>query len=195
MNPNIPSIDQLVELALPAPVSYAPQTWGWWTLLGLLVATLLVWAARRYWVWRRDRYRREALVRLNQLHASNELSALRELPELLKRVALSIPATHASPVGASLLAMRALYSKTMLTDRTPSRAGSLPQENPGALTGEDWQAFLAKHSPTPLPADFSQQLATLAYAPDATLLALPTEQRQQVFETCRTWVEQHHVAV
>ena len=28
MNPNIPSIDQLKEIALPAPVSYAPQTWG-----------------------------------------------------------------------------------------------------------------------------------------------------------------------
>ncbi|PTT96937.1 DUF4381 domain-containing protein, partial [Pseudomonas sp. HMWF031] len=29
MNPNVPSIDQLKEIALPAPVSYAPQTWGW----------------------------------------------------------------------------------------------------------------------------------------------------------------------
>ena len=34
MNPNIPSIEQLKELGLPAPVSYAPQTWGWWVLLG-----------------------------------------------------------------------------------------------------------------------------------------------------------------
>ena len=99
INPNIPSIDQLVELALPAPISYTPQTWGWWTLLGLAVAGVLIWAARRYWIWRRDRYRREALVRLNQLQGSNELSALRELPELLKRVAISIPA---APVGARL---------------------------------------------------------------------------------------------
>lgn len=72
---------------------------------------------------------------------------------------------------------------------------SLLQEKVGALTGEEWQAFLAQHSPTALPADFSQHLATLAYAPDATLLALPPAQRQQLFDTCKTWVEQHHVAV
>ena len=36
MNPNVPSIEQLKEIALPAPVSYAPQTWGWWVLLAVL---------------------------------------------------------------------------------------------------------------------------------------------------------------
>ena len=59
----------------------------------------------------------------------------------------------------------------------------------------EWQAFLNKHSTQPLPEDFSQQLALLAYAPDEQLLALPGEQRQQVFDTCALWVEQHHVAV
>lgn len=94
MTAHIPSIDQLTELGLPAPVSYTPQTWGWWLLLGLLIAGVLVWAGRRYWQWRRDRYRREALVRLAELENSSEpISALRELPELLKRVALSMPST------------------------------------------------------------------------------------------------------
>jgi hypothetical protein len=46
----------------------------------------------------------------------------------------------------------------------------------------------------PLPADFSQKLSLLAYAPDAVLRALPSEQRQQLFDTCRHWVEHHHVA-
>jgi hypothetical protein len=45
-----------------------------------------------------------------------------------------------------------------------------------------------------LPANFSQQLSLLAYAPDAALRALPNEQRQQLFDTCKTWVEHHHVA-
>ncbi|KJZ50733.1 MULTISPECIES: DUF4381 domain-containing protein [Pseudomonas] len=164
MNPAIPSIDQLKEMALPAPVSYAPQTWGWWALLALLIVTLLVLGARRYWQWRRDRYRREALVRLEELQQrSNDLSALRELPELLKRVAISMP--NAKPVGS-----------------------------PAALGKEDWQVFLQRHSKQPLPADFSQQLSLLAYAPDAALRAMPTEQRQQLFSTCKTWVERHHVA-
>ncbi|MGE8150143.1 DUF4381 domain-containing protein [Pseudomonas vancouverensis] len=120
MNPDIPSIDQLKEIPLPAPVSYAPQTWGWWVLLGLLVMTVLIVAARRYWQWRRDRYRREALLRLAQLQKrSDDLNALRELPQLLKRTALSMPAAH--PVGASLLAMasRHLTLKASLPTTPP----------------------------------------------------------------------------
>jgi hypothetical protein len=194
MNPNIPSIEQLKEIALPAPVSYAPQTWGWWVLLAVLIGAVLLVGARRYWQWQRDRYRREALVRLAELQNSDDqLQALRELPELLKRVALSMPADwNTNPVGASLLAMRPLHSLLMSTDRTPSRASSLPQVT--VLGGKNWQAFLARHSSQPLPADFSQQLAQLAYAPDTTLLALPSDQRDQLFATCKHWVEHHHVA-
>jgi hypothetical protein len=81
----------------------------------------------------------------------------------------------------------------MSTDLTPSRAGSLPQVT--TLGGKDWQAFLERHSAQPLPADFSQQLAQLAYAPDTVLLALPSIQRDQLFATCKHWVEHHHVAV
>ncbi|VVQ35202.1 hypothetical protein PS943_04166 [Pseudomonas fluorescens] len=199
MTPSIPSIEQLKEIALPVPVSYAPQTWGWWVLLCLLVIAVLLVSARRYWQWRRDRYRREALVRLAELQSSDDqLNALRELPELLKRVALSMPSPwNKKPVGASLLAMRALHSPLMSTDRTPSsdrrpETSSLPQVT--ALGGKDWQAFLGLHSAQPLPADFSQQLAQLAYAPDTVLLALPSDQRNQLFATCKHWVEHHHVA-
>ena len=92
MTSPIPSIDQLQTLALPAPVSYLPQTWGWWALLGLVLSGLAVWAARACRHWRRDRYRREALQRLAQLRGANDpLGTLRELPTLLKRVALSMP--------------------------------------------------------------------------------------------------------
>ncbi|MHC8294268.1 DUF4381 domain-containing protein [Pseudomonas sp. LB3P58] len=196
MNPNIPSIEQLKEIALPAPVSYAPQTWGWWVLLAVLIGSVLLVGARRYWQWRRDRYRREALVRLAELQNSDDqLEALRELPELLKRVALSMPSPwNKKPVGASLLAMAARHSTSKVTDTPPSRASSLPQGTVGALGGEDWQAFLVLHSAQSLPCDFSQQLAQLAYAPDAALLALKTVQRDQLFATCKHWVEHHHVA-
>ncbi|MNF05483.1 hypothetical protein D3C80_2052160 [compost metagenome] len=63
-----------------------------------------------------------------------------------------------------------------------------------AFGGKDWQTFLQQHIRQPLPADFSQQLALLAYAPDATLRALPAEHRQHLFDTCKHWVETHHVA-
>ncbi|WP_338919024.1 DUF4381 domain-containing protein [Pseudomonas silesiensis] len=192
MNPNVPSIEQLKEIGLPAPVSYVPQTWGWWVLLALLVITVVLIGARRYWQWRRDRYRREALVRLAELQNSDDpLSALRELPVLLKRVALSMPsAWNPTTVGAGLPAKAVCQSTSMLNVRTPS----LASQGAGALGGADWQAFLVRHSTHPLPADFSQQLAQLAYAPDATLLALPETQRQHLFTTCKHWVESHHVA-
>lgn len=162
MNPNIPAIEQLQELALPAPISYAPHTWGWAVLLGLLLASAALLGARRYWHWRRNRYRRQALARLGQLRqARDPLAALRELPELLKRAALSMP----SPAPPHLAA---------------------------PLSGEPWQAFLRRHGPAP--AGFSQQLALLAYAPDATLLALPAPQRQALFDHCQHWLEHHHVA-
>ncbi len=199
MNPQIPSIEQLKELSLPAPVSYAPQTWGWWVLLALLILAALLIGIRRYWQWRRDAYRREGLARLAQLRSrSDDLNALRELPELLKRVALSMP-THksflwnANPVGASLLAKRPAHSTSVVSDTSPSRAGSLPQ-GIAARGREDWQVFLQQHSKKPLPADFSTQLAQLAYAPDDTLRALPAPQRQALFDTCQSWMEHHHVA-
>jgi len=191
MNPNIPSIDQLKEMPLPTPVSYTPQTWGWWVLLGLLVLAVVLGSAQRYWQWRRDRYRREALVRLAELQQrSNDLDALRELPELLKRVALSIPTAQ-----AHRWSWRRLQTIAHIDTAGKQKiAASAFRDSVAPLGKNDWQAFLQTCSAKPLPADFSQQLALLAYAPDSTLLALPNEQRQQLFNTCKTWVEQHHVA-
>lgn len=161
-----PSIEQLQELALPVPVSYLPQTWGWVGLLLILLLVGAVWAARRYWRWRQDRYRREAMTRLNQLECAlnddnGQIPALRELPELLKRVALSMPG----------------------------------QPDVATLSGDAWQEFLASRSRDALPSDFSQQLASLAYGPDAQLRQLTTVQRQQLLHQCKQWVERHHVAV
>ncbi|MFK3823505.1 DUF4381 domain-containing protein [Pseudomonas yamanorum] len=127
MNANVPSIEQLKELGLPAPVSYWPQTWGWWVMLGLLAIALLVLGVRAWLRWRRNAYRREALARLNVIED------LRELPELLKRVALSMPLA-------------------------PEEHQRVP-----TLSGADWQAFLLRHGGTAVPEDFSRQLASLAY--------------------------------
>ena len=198
MNPNIPSIEQLKELGLPAPISYAPQTWGWWVLLAVLMLAALLIGMRRYWQWRRDAYRREGLERLTQLRSrSDDLSALRELPELLKRVALSMPTQNQrwNPilVGASLLAKKPAQSTPSVPDTPRSRAGSLPQ-GVAALAKEDWQSFLQQHSKKQLPVEFSAQLAQLAYAPDDALRTLPAAQREALFDTCEHWVEHHHVA-
>ena len=127
MNSHVPSIEQLKEMGLPTPISYWPQTWGWLALLGLLALALVVLGIRAWLRWRRNAYRREAMARLNALQD------LRELPELLKRVALSMPLA-------------------------PQEHQRVP-----TLSGADWQAFLLRHAKVPLPEDFSRQLASLAY--------------------------------
>lgn len=92
-----PNISQLKELELTTPAfSYFPQTWGWLVLLLVILVTLSVWAVLRWRRWRRNQYRRDALLRLAQLqdeasHEQQRLRALREVPELVKRVALSMP--------------------------------------------------------------------------------------------------------
>jgi hypothetical protein len=163
---SLPAIEQMKELALPAPVtSYWPQTWGWLVLLLVLLAL----AGTGYWQrrrrWQRARYRREALLRLTQLRQQMEdparrVSALRELPELLKRVALSMPTQQAC----------------------------------AALHGEHWQAFLQRHAAQPLPAQLAGQLAHLAYAPAQRVAELTAEQREQLLGICQHWIEAHHVA-
>lgn len=162
-----PSIDQLQELALPAPAaSYLPQTWGWLALLLVLASIAAICLVLRWRRWQRDRYRREALARLDSLTQSlgqreRRLQALRELPELLKRVALSMPG--APPVAR--------------------------------LGGAQWQAFLVEHATLPVPDGFAARLATFAYAPEERLAALNDAEVEATLATCRQWIETHHVAV
>lgn len=99
-SPRVATIDQLQELAPGAPpFDYLPQTWGWALILVLLLLVALVGATIRWRRWRRDRYRREALdvlARLERELAAHGPLALRPLPELLKRVALSMPSARAA---------------------------------------------------------------------------------------------------
>lgn len=90
------NISQLQDLPLPAAVSYLPQTWGWLALLLLLLGVGLYYAGRSLYRWRRNRYRRAALAEFSRLQLAltepaQTVAALRQLPELLKRTALSMP--------------------------------------------------------------------------------------------------------
>ena len=89
------NISQLQVLPLPPAVSFFPQTWGWLALLLLLFGITLFYAGRAAWRWRLNRYRRAALVELalieSALRNAANRNALRQLPDLLKRTALSMP--------------------------------------------------------------------------------------------------------
>lgn len=106
MNAAVPGLDQLHELPWPAAPMWVPGTWGWLLIVGLLALALLARIVARLCRWWRDRYRREALVCLDALERRlrvdpADCAALRELPELLKRVALTIaPRTEVARLGS-----------------------------------------------------------------------------------------------
>lgn len=88
------ALRSLHDIAVPPPISWLPQTWGWALLAGLLgillLCAFLVWL-RRY---RRNAYRREALRFLDGIsrdirNPMTREKGVHELTELLKRTALA----------------------------------------------------------------------------------------------------------
>lgn len=85
-------LDLMHDLVPPEPIAWTPQTIGWlvagvWLLV---VLGLLVW--HRVQVWRRNRYRREALAELRAISSQPDLSPqamASEIATLIKRTALA----------------------------------------------------------------------------------------------------------
>ena len=138
------ALQKLADIALPPPVSWWPQTWGWAALAGLL-ALLAVWrivrALRRY---RADRYRRAALAELDRLERTLSGAALMAvLPPLLKRVALAAwPRTDVAALsGAEWVAFLRAHggsagfsARTLLDDLEYRRATVSAAEASAAAT-------------------------------------------------------------
>jgi hypothetical protein len=88
------ALRSLHDIAMPPPVSWMPQTWGWAALAVILLLILMLAALRAIRRFRRNAYRREALLQLDRLKGDVAVSArhdpaLRQLSELLKRTALA----------------------------------------------------------------------------------------------------------
>lgn len=80
--PSAGSLANLHDILLPSPVPWWPPAPGWYVILALLIVLGGV-LALRWWLRRRaNAYRREALALADSVTPA-------ELPELLKRVALS----------------------------------------------------------------------------------------------------------
>lgn len=160
----LPSIDQLLQLPLPASVSYWPRTWGWLALAAAVLVLIGMGAWRHARHRRRNRYRREGLRLLEALHrvSRSDPHAARALPRLLKRVGLSSVA--------------------------PAERARV-----GVLAGEDWVAFL-KSGADVFPPDTGALLRTLAYGPASDVESIPAATMAQLFTASRLWMERHHVA-
>ena len=86
------AIRGIVEIDVPAPPPFRPETPAWWVLLALLLALLARRAWQRYQRYRRNAYRRSALATLAALRCAYEAgdsSPLRELAPLLRATAIT----------------------------------------------------------------------------------------------------------
>ncbi len=89
---NLPQLLGLMhDLVRPEPVSWMPQTPGWWIALAWLTAVIVILLWHRYRAWRRNRYRREALATLRSIEANsvNEKQVAGQIAILLRRTALA----------------------------------------------------------------------------------------------------------
>ncbi len=146
------ALKSLADIAMPAPVSWIPQTWGWAMLaiiiLGLIAVACWRWMKRR----RADRYRREALAILSKLekdigrHPGMDQAVVEAVPALLKRVALA----------------------------------AWPREEVAASSGQEWVTFLVETLPAgKLDPDLARVLIELEYrdvaiAPEQTAKLIAT---------------------
>lgn len=82
-----PMVRGINEIVAPAGIDWLPQTIGWYVIGALGVALVIRWSWRVFKIWLRDRYRREALSRLNAL-ASEQAATPASINELLKTAAI-----------------------------------------------------------------------------------------------------------
>lgn len=157
----------LQEIALPAPPSWLPQTWGW-VVIAALVLALIAWVAWRVWRHHRaNRYRREALAELGRIEQ-----------------ALTARGEDGESRAQALVALPALVKRTALA--------AAPRAQVAALSDVQWLAFLDQTLPGKAFSEGAgRMLPALAYDPrppsaDAT---------QALVALVRRWIAHHHVRV
>ncbi|MGH6760764.1 MAG: DUF4381 domain-containing protein [Phyllobacterium sp.] len=159
-------MEQLADIVVPAPVSWAPQTWGWAVLATVILMSALIALLRWHHHRKVNRYRREALAKLAMLEqqlgdAATRPQSIAAIPELVKRVAL----------------------------------GAWPRNEVASLSGNQWTEFLSrsggKHS---LPEPATRFLADLEYRSAASLAAMSEDDARAIVTSIRQWIGGHVVS-
>ncbi len=153
------------EIGLPDPVSYFPQTVGWYGVFILLLAGF-GWFSYRLWCrWRKNRYRRIALKRLvkieQQLPTEGKCreSVIRQLPVLVKETALQV----------------------------------YPRADIAQLSGQAWLTFLDdRYGNRDFTQGVGQLLNTLSYRSPEVLGQLSLLQLKELITLIRQWIREHN---
>jgi hypothetical protein len=161
------ALENLREIFLPGPVSWMPQTIGWYVVFGIV---LLLAGWRVYRSFRRlraNRYRRFALEELEVIEKElqqpeKRANALAEIPVLVKRTVLS----------------------------------AFPRTDVAGLSGETWLAFLDKTmGGREFRKGEGRLLPELAYASGARIASLPDERISELLQIVRLWIRRHVVSI
>lgn len=157
----------LHDIVLPEPVSWVPQTLGWWILLGILVVALAWATAAAIRRRRTNRYRTLALAHLARIETE-----------------LADPATRATAVTA----LPVLVKQTALAFR--------PRSEVAALSGSSWLRFLDdSYGGSGFTEGPGRLLSTLAYSTPATTNTLPSAELEALVDLVRRWIRRHRVRV
>jgi hypothetical protein len=157
------ALERLHESPLPDPVSWMPQTVGWYVLLGLFLLTAARFACACVLRHRRNRYRRSALAELDLIERDlqrqdRRAEAMAALPALLKRTALS----------------------------------AYPRVEVAGLGGDAWLSFLDRTlDATGFMNGEGRMLSELAYAPESRLARAPDDSVRNVLRLARRWISSH----
>lgn len=156
-------IKGLIEISLPQPVSYWPQTIGWYILFGLLFLAAAWMGYRRYRYHKTNKYRRWALTKLDDIERVlkqdwGKEKTLSEIPVLVKRTALHC----------------------------------FPRENIASLSGDDWLRFLdTSYGGTDFHSGPGKILEQTAYRNAQQLEQYKKEDIQQLIDVVRRWIKKH----
>ncbi|WP_426233202.1 DUF4381 domain-containing protein [Pararhizobium sp. DWP3-4] len=159
------ALESLKDIALPEPVSWMPQTWGWGLVAVFLLVVAVLLALRALRRYRANAYRRQALVELNGieprvLDPQTRHDAIGELAELLKRVALV----------------------------------AWKREEVATLSGAAWIDFLKRHCEAGDISALQPLLDSEEYRNGSGLSGIPDTLCKTVVSSARLWIRRHHVS-
>ncbi len=156
-------IQGIKEITLPDPVSYTPQTIGWYMLFAVLLI-LSVWLGYRgYRRWMANRYRTFALRRLDNIEQQlrqpdTRMNALTAIPVLIKQTALKC------------------YRRAEIAQ----------------MSGKEWLAFLDKsYGGTGFSLGVGQLLPDLSYQASANLEGVEDLKVGELLSLIKIWIRKH----
>ena len=156
-------LENLHEILLPEPVSWVPQTIGWYVVFGLILFVTGCWIYGILRRFRTNRYRRFALAELAVIEEElqqpeRRAKALGKIPVLLKWTALA----------------------------------AFPRSDVAGLSGEKWLVFLDKTmGSNDFTEGEGRLLPDLAYAPAPRIAELSDKRIDNLLQLVRHWIKRH----